>query len=165
MSGPGRLIVGRVAKAHGIRGEVAVEVLSDDPQRFAPGARLLHGADELEVETVRPHQGRLLVKFASVPDRTAAEALRGARLEVEASRAWQPPEGSYFPHQLEGFDVVGPDGARLGALVRVEESPANDLWVVETGEGEVLVPAVRQIVVGVDLAARRIVVDPPEGLF
>ena len=165
MTAPARLLVGRVAKAHGIRGEVAVEVVSQAPGRFEPGSTMLHRDATLTVEAVRPHQGRLLVKFEEVPDRTAAEALRGARLEIEGAEAAELDEGSFYPWELEGFAVEHVSGEALGTLVRVEEYPANDLWVVDAGGREVLVPAVSAIVTSVDVDTRRIVIDPPEGLF
>lgn len=160
-----RLVVGRVVKPHGIRGEVVLDVLTDVPERFEPGARVAVGARALTVESARRHQGRLLVKFAEVPDRNGAEELRGAALTVDESEAAPLAEGSYYPWQLEGFDVVDTTGATLGTFARAEEGVANDLWVVRTGAREVLVPAVKEIVVDVDLDARRIMLDPPEGLF
>ena len=159
------MLVGRVAKAHGIRGEVAVEVISDAPGRFSVGARIFERDRELTVQSVRPHHDRLLIKFEEVPDRTAAEGLRGARLEIPGGQAAPLEEGAFYPHQLEGLAVVDATGRALGTLARVEEGPANDLWVVEVDGREVLVPAVRQIVTAVDLDAGRITLDPPEGLF
>lgn len=175
---PERLVVGRVAKAHGIRGEVAVDVVSDAPDRFAPGSRVIvegharagpegpiRQEAELTVSAARPHQGRLLVRFEEVPDRTTAEALRGATLSIIVAEARTLPEGSFYPHQLEGLTVLDEAGATLGRMVRVEENPASDLWVVHDGAREVLVPAVRAIVRAVDLDAGVIVLSPPEGLF
>lgn len=162
---PERLVVGRIMKAHGIRGEVSVDVLSDHPDRFANGARVFAGDRALTVVSTRAHQGRLLVFFDGVSDRTAAEALRGSELTIPAEEARALGEWSFYPHQLDGLDVVDVDGNQLGTMVRVEESPGADLWVVRAANGEVLVPAVRDIVVSVDVDARRIVLRPPEGLF
>lgn len=157
--------VGRVAKAHGIRGEVSIEILSDHPERFAVGALLGHRDAQLTVETVRPHQGRLLVKFEEVADRNDAERLRGAMLTVPSAERLPLPEGRYYPSDLVGLDVVAADGTTLGRFARVVESPAHDLWAVAVGAREVLVPAVEAFIVSVDLPARRITLDPPEGLF
>jgi len=164
---PDRLVVGRIVKAHGIRGEVGVDVLSDAPERFAPGSRVGAGDPprRLTVQSVRDHQGRLLVKFAEVPDRTAAEAIRGLVLSIDAAEARPLPEGSWYPHQLEDLDVVDEQGARLGRWVRAEESPAHDVWVVDVDGREVLIPAIADLIVGVELDARRIVVRPMPGLF
>lgn len=167
---PERLVVGRIAKAHGIRGEVAVEAVSDAPGRFEPGSRMTAGGSgrqdrELTVAAARPHQGRLLIHFEEVADRTAAEALHGAVLSIPSEEARALPEWSFYPHQLEGLTVLDEQGETLGRMVRVEETPANDLWVVDDGAREVLVPAVRAIVRTVDLDAGTIVLAPPEGLF
>lgn len=162
---PQRLIVGRVVKPHGIRGEVTVEVLSDVPDRFAPGRSVWFGPRRLTVADVREHQGRMLVLFEEIPDRNAADDLRGATLEIPLEEAAPLSEGSFYAFQLEGLRVVDEHGAPLGTLARVEPNPGNDLWIVDTGDGEVMVPAVRQIVIDVDLEAGRITVAPPEGLF
>jgi 16S rRNA processing protein RimM len=162
---PERLVVGRIAKAHGIRGDVAVDVVSDAPDRFEPGSTMNAGARTLTVESAREHQGRLLVKFAEVPDRTHAETLRGVELTIDASEARALDEGEFFERQLEGLAVVDTQGRALGTFARAEEGPAHDLWVVQTPAGEVYVPAVKEVVRAVDLDARRLVLDPPEGMF
>ena len=163
---PERLVVGRIAKAHGIRGEVAIDVVSDEPARFAPGARVFAGERTLIVETARAHHDRVLVRFEDVPDRSTAETLKGLELTVPISEA-RPldDEWSFYPHQLTGLAVVNERGDVLGTMDRVEENPANDLWIVRTDGGEVFVPAVRDIVVRVDLSTGTIVLRPPEGLF
>jgi len=163
---PERLVVGRIAKAHGIRGEVAIDVLSDEPARFAPGARVFVGERALTVATSRAHHDRLLVRFDDVPDRSAAEALQGAELTIPADEAGAlDDEWSFYPHQLAGLTVTDEDGHTLGTMDRVDESPSADLWVVRAHGREVLVPAVRDIVIRVDLDAQTIVLRPPEGLF
>jgi len=167
---PERVVVGRIVKSHGIRGEVVVETLTDVPGRFKAGARFDAGDPDGErtpvtVRSVRDDRGRLLVRFAETPDRTAADALRGALLTIAGGDAAPLPEGSYYAWQLEGLDVVDDDGASLGRLARVLEGAASDLWVVDTGEREVLVPAVPEFVREVDLDARRVVIHPIPGLF
>jgi 16S rRNA processing protein RimM len=162
---PERLVVGRIAKAHGIKGEVAVDVYSDAPDRFVPGARLFAGDDALTISAALPHHERLLVLFDEIADRSAAEALHGVELTIPASEAHALGEWSFYPHQLSGLSVIDEAGRSLGTMVRVDESPANDIWVVRSGDKEVLVPAVRDIVVSVDLGARTVVLRPPEGLF
>lgn len=176
------LTVGRVVRPHGVRGEVVVELATDEPQlRFAAGASLLaeptapQPADPrawrvpstLTVEAARPHQSRLIVSFKGVADRSLAEALRGVLLRVD-SETVAPPEDpeEFHDHQLEGLAVVTPAGEPLGTVARVDHGPAADLLVVEVpGGGTALVPFVTAIVPEVDLAGGRLVVDPPDGLF
>lgn len=160
------LVVGRVAKAHGIRGEVVVEVLTDHDARFAPGSVLNGPGGVLTVRAARPHQERLLVRFDEVADRNGAEALRGAELTIPLTDAAPLPEGRWYEHQLIGLAVRTPAGQPLGVLDSVVASPAHDLWAVRTSSGaRILVPAVEAIVVEVDLDARTITLDAPEGLF
>ncbi len=166
-----RLVVGRVAKAHGIRGEVAVEVRTDAVGlRFADGATLETDPPErgpLAIESSRWHAGRLLVRFAGVPDRTAAEALRGVLLTVDSATSLPPEDPEeYWDHDLVGLRAVGADGADLGEVTDVLHPAGTDLLVVRRPDGgELLVPFVSEIVPTVDLAAARLVVSPPEGLL
>ena len=173
-SGPPVLLVGIVVRAHGLRGELVVDVRTDSPQeRFAPGAVLQRaGADGvglgvLTVEAARPHSGRLLVRFAEAPDRDAAETLRGSRLLVD--RATLQPTGDpdeFHAHQLEGLSAELVDGTVVGSVREVVHGPGGELLAIaRTGSPDALVPFVRAIVPTVDLDGGRVVLDPPEGLL
>lgn len=165
------LLVGRVSRPHGVRGEVMVEVRTDEPdQRFAAGATLLTDREApatLTIETARPHQGRMIVGFAGVADRDAAESLRGILLHVD-SETVPPPDhpDEFHDRQLVGLAVVTPAGDRLGEVARVDHPPAADLLVVARPDGRTaLVPFVKAIVPEVDLPGGRVVIDPPPGLL
>lgn len=119
----------------------------------------------MRVRASRPHQGRLLVLFDGVDDRTAAETLRGSLISIDAATAPTPPAGRYYAHEIEGLHVVDEAGNDLGVVSGILETRANDVWVVTYRGREVLVPAVREIIVEVDVPGRRIVVRPIEGLF
>ena len=164
-----QLVIGQIVRPHGIRGEVVVEVTTDDPAaRFAAGSKLATGTGGvLRIEAVRPHQGRLIIAFEGVLDRTSAEELRGVRLCVDSEDLTEPEDPDEFhDFQLVGLSVVDADGNRLGEVVRVEHGPAADLLVVRLTEGrDALVPFVRAIVPTVDVAAGRVVLTPPPGLF
>ena len=168
---PETLLVGEIMKPHGVRGEVVVRSLSENPARFQPGSRLLVGKDvedavEMVVGGVRPQQpGRLLVAFDGVPDRTAAEALRGRRIFADAADLPELPEDAFWERDLVGLPVVDVEGATLGVISAVLSRTEQDLWEVQTPSGPVLLPAAKGIVVAVDLKARRVTVDPPAGLF
>jgi 16S rRNA processing protein RimM len=160
------VVVGKITRAHGVHGEVAVLVLSEVPERFADGANLLlEDGGKLTIASTRPDRGRLLVTFEGVADRDAAQQLRGRLLVVPQSRLPELPEGAWWPHQLEGCAVVTEAGRSLGDVKEVVSNPANDIWVAvdETGD-ETLVPALRDVIVDVDLEARRIVVREVPGL-
>lgn len=159
-----KVAVGRVTRPHGVRGEVAVELHTETPERFAAGALLrLEDDTTLTVSSARPHAGRLLVTFEGIGDRDAAGGLRGAYLFVDAADLPSLPEGSYWPHELEGCEVVTEEGRELGTVAEVLAGPANDVWAVEGSDGRRLVPAVRDVVVSVDVRAGRVVVRE-EGL-
>lgn len=160
------VVVGRITKAHGLRGEVAVQVFSDNPDRFAEGASVfLEDGRALVVTAARRAGARLLVTFEGVADRTAAEALRGRSLVVPRSMLPKLPDGEYWPHELIGCEVVTEAGRSLGRLTDVIENPANDLWAATDDAGvETLIPAIRDVVVEVDIADGRIVVRDLPGL-
>lgn len=159
------LLAGEVGKPHGIQGEVYVVSISDDPQRFAPGSRLVHSSGrELTVEASRRHGTRLLVKFDQVNGRAAAELLIGSLyVHPEGLRELEPEE--YWHHEIVGCRVENAAGEQLGRVTDVVSRTAQDLLVVATAGGERLVPLVEDIVVTIDPANRRIVVDPPVGLL
>lgn len=163
------VVVGRVVKPHGIRGEVVVEVLSDVPDRFDPGRRLQVGGRPMTVTSSRPHQGRLLVRFEAVTDRTAAEGLRGRTIEAEPVDTAE--HDVYFAHELVGTPVTDERGAPLGrvsALVELPASAGYDLLEVRREDGSTwLLPAADEYVEveeGDEGLARLRLVDPPAGL-
>jgi len=153
---PGLLEVGRVTRAHGLGGEVAVELWSDLTARLDPGAELSLGdGTVLVVRASRPHQGRHLVAFEGVADRGAADGLRG---EVLLAPPGELP-GALWVHELVGAEVVATDGRHLGKVEAVESNPASDLLVLTDGH---LVPL--RFVVGHD-PGRSVTVDIPDGLL
>lgn len=164
-----RVLVGRVVKPHGIRGEVVVVPLSDVPGRLDAGTVVSARDRDWTVDASRWHQGRLLVRFAGVPDRNAAELLRGMELEAEAVDL--SGSETYFAHELVGMAVVGEDGRDLGTVRELIELPAAagyDLLEVERADGRRwLLPAVDEYVEvreDADGTERLVLVDPPEGL-
>ena len=168
-----QLVVGRIARPHGVLGELAVEVRTDDPElRLAAGAVLETepaAAGPLTIAGTRWHSGRLLVRFADVRDRTAAEALRGALLLVDSADLEDLPDpDSYRDHQLVGLTVVDPDGAPVGSVSDVLHHGQDLLVVAGSGSragAEILIPFVGAIVTEVDLEAGVVRVDPPAGLL
>jgi len=169
------LVVGVVIRPHGVRGELLVDVRTDEPaERFVAGSVLLTdpaGAGPLTIESVRPHttggRSRLIVAFDEVLGREAAEAMRGVALQVDAAEIGPTDDPDEFhDHQLVGLEAVSEDGEALGEVVRVEHAPASDLLVLrKVGGGQALVPFVKAIVPSVDLAAGRVVLTPPAGLL
>lgn len=167
--GTDRVEVGRVIKPHGLRGEVVVHVLSDVDDRFAPGVEVWVDGIASTVASARPHQGRPLVRFAHVPDRTAAELLRGAL--VEAAPVDAVELDTYLASELIGVRVLGADGVLLGMVTGLVEMPAiagYDLLEVDAPDGRRwLLPAADDLVDAVDDAdgLRLVVTELPDGLL
>ncbi|WIM66901.1 ribosome maturation factor RimM [Corynebacterium breve] len=162
------LQIGRVIKSHGIRGEVVVDATTDEPDvRFAID-EVLRGKQagkehSLTVETVRPHKGRLLIKFREVPDRTMAETLRGTVFWAEPLESADDDEG-FYDHELIGLRVIR-DGGDIGEVTGVMHTPGRQILEVDVDGREVLVPFVYDIVPEVDTGEGFLIVTPPEGLF
>ncbi|HYO02933.1 MAG TPA: ribosome maturation factor RimM [Mycobacterium sp.] len=169
------LVVGRVVKAHGIGGEVVVDVRTDDPHdRFAPGTALRARArDKSErdyvVESMREHGGRLLVRLDGVASRDAADALRGSLFVVDTADL--PPiedPDEFYDHQLEGLRVRTLAGRDVGTVAEVLHTAAGEILAVRPGDGdgpEILVPFVGAIVTAVSLEDGLVEIDPPDGLL
>jgi len=157
--------VGRVGRPHGVRGDVTVLVAADNLEVFRPGAFLQAGERILEVVSARPFRDQgLVVAFAGVTDRDAAEALRGKILTVSADDRRQLDDGEFWPDQLRGLEAVDPGGKLLGTVADVLIGQAQDRLVVRTSGGTLVeVPFVDEIVS--DPKEGRIVIDAPEGLF
>ncbi|MGH9190463.1 MAG: ribosome maturation factor RimM [Acidimicrobiales bacterium] len=151
------LEVGRVARPHGLRGEVIVELTSNRPeQRLAPGSVLVSSGDALVVTAARPHQGRWIVSFAGFGDREEAEELRGRVLSAEPLD--EAELGTLWVHELVGSEVFDIAGTRFGTVAAVEANPASDLLVLDDGR---LVP----LTFVTESGGGRTVIDPPAGLL
>jgi len=160
------VVVGVVTGVHGLRGDVSIQNRSDNADRWTPGGMVIReGGAALTIEASRYHGRRLIVKFAGIADRSAAEALRGAVLVVPESSLPRLAEGEWWAYQLEGCEVRTVSGRFLGIVREVIPNPANDLWVAVDEEGnETLVPALADLLVDVDVVARTIVVNEVPGL-
>jgi 16S rRNA processing protein RimM len=153
---PKLLEVGRVGRAHGLRGEVHIVAVTNLVERFAPGSRLVVGDKELTIQSSRPSGSGFVVQFAGVGDRTAAEALRGK--SVRGEMLDDTPEGALFVHELIGADVRDRAGAHIGRVESIQANPAHDLLVLDIGA---LIPSVFVV----ETEPGIIVVDLPEGLL
>jgi 16S rRNA processing protein RimM len=162
--------VGRIARAHGIRGQVIVSLETDFPEeRFRPGAELFierNGAVQaLTLTSVRFHRDRPVVGIAGVETMNDAEALAGRELRVPVERLAPLPGGTFYRHDLIGCRVETPAGEVVGTVENVEGTVSGSRLVVAATRGEVLIPLVAEICLTIDPTGKRIVVDPPEGLI
>lgn len=162
--------MGEVLRPVGRRGELRVRPLTDQPEaRFGRlGACVLRAPDGAErpcrVLGRRFEGDQVVLRLEGIDSHEAARRLAGALLAVPRDEALPAPPGHFYPWQLEGADVLSPDGRRLGVFAGVEEGPAHPLWVIADGGRRWLLPAVHEMVVEVSVADRRVVVNPPEGL-
>jgi 16S rRNA processing protein RimM len=167
---PEMALVGRIARPHGSRGQVVVNLETDFPEeRFQPGAELFveraGRVEPLTLTTVRFQNGRPVVGIAGVETMTDAAALAGLELRVPADRLTALPAGTFYRHDLVGCRVETRDGRDIGVVADVEGTFGGSRLVVRGASGEVLIPLAAEICTAIDLASKSIVVDPPEGLL
>ncbi|MCA1839333.1 MAG: ribosome maturation factor RimM [Actinomycetota bacterium] len=162
------MLVGKVQKAHGLKGQVSVEITSDDPSRFKQGSSFIAGsgseATQLSITEVSMHQGRALVKFEGIDSREQADAIRGTLLFVTSDELRDQRDGEFWEHELVGMRVLTRDGVDIGVMTEVLSRTEQDLWKVTANGKEILLPASRAIIVEVDRGSRRIIVELPHGL-
>ena len=159
------VVVGRIVGAWGLRGDLKVEVHTDFPERFSKGSVLRLGDRTAKVERSRRTGDRMLVKFDLADDRTAAEALRGRLLTVPKGEIRPLPEGTYYHFQLIDMSVRTHDGECLGTIKEILTAGGNEVFVVRGAEGrEVLLPALADVIVDLDVDENRMTVRLPEGL-
>jgi 16S rRNA processing protein RimM len=165
------VVIGEIARPHGLRGEMRVTPLTDHPERFE---RVTHCVlwdqardtrEPCRVTGARRQGAAVLLSLAGCETVEAASALVGRLVALPEDEALPLPPGRFYPWQLEGCRVLTDGGREVGRVLRVEQSAAQDLWVVSDGTRERLIPAVAEIVLEVDLTAGRVVIRPPEGLL
>jgi 16S rRNA processing protein RimM len=166
----GYIAVGMITSAHGLRGEVKVELHTDFPERFAPGVVVYLGEalDKVTISAARPHQGQMLLQFEGIDNREGAEALRGLWVFIPENEAVELEEDTYFVHDIIGLSVQTTSGQLLGTVTEVLFTGANDVYLVETPDEphrEILLPAIADVVKEVDLEQGILTVEPLPGLL
>lgn len=172
-SEPRFLAIGQVVGVHGVRGELKVQILTQDPQRFGQLERVFVGLEGQEpvpwpLEAYRLHKGRALLKLAQCNDRSVAETLRGYLIQVPFEEAIPLEEDEYYEHQILDLEVWTPGGEHLGRVADIIYTGANEVYVVHPVDPdlrEILIPAIEGVVLDVDLEAGRLVVELPAGLL
>jgi 16S rRNA processing protein RimM len=162
---PEFLIIGRILAPWGIRGEVKVEVVTDFPERFAPHKVVYLNTRQLEIESCRPHKEHLVVKLATVDSVEEAEKLRGQDLTIPRSELYPLSEGKYYAFQLIGLKVVTTEGKNMGKITDIMTTASNDVYIVKRKKGEILIPAIEDVVKSIDLKKGKIVIEAIEGLL
>ena len=161
-----QLVVGRIGRAHGVLGEATIEVRTDDADlRFAVGNEvILENGKKLIIKSSRWHNQVLLLSFDGISDRNQIEELRDQLISAEVDTSAMAP-GEYHYQQLIGSQVFLQSGDQVGVVGEIVKLPGQDLLSVDKGGSQVLVPMVKQIIISIDVAAKKIVINPPEGLL
>jgi len=161
-----QLVVGRIGRAHGVLGEATIEVRTDDADlRFAVGNEVtLENSKKLIIKSSRWHNQVLLLSFDGITDRNQIEELRDQLISTEVDTSAMAP-GEYHYQQLIGSQVFLQSGDQVGVVGEIVKLPGQDLLSVDKGGSQVLVPMVKQIIISIDVAAKKIVINPPEGLL
>jgi 16S rRNA processing protein RimM len=159
--------VARVRRPFGVRGEMVLQALVGFPARLGQSARLYFGEGrrQMEVESLRRHGRDLVLRLRGIRDRDAAEGLRGSGICIRVDDLPPLPEGEYYPHQIEGLQAVTEEGEVLGRVKEILKTGANDVYVVRGEKGEILLPAIPQVIREVRLEEGRLIVRLMEGLI
>ena len=166
MNADAMAVVGRIARAHGIRGQVIVNLDTDFPEtRFTPGATLFTERGPVTLTTVRFQNGRPVIGIEGVETMNDAEALAGLELRVPMDELAPLPEGTFYHHELVGCQVVTGGGDAVGTVASVDGTIGDSRLVVAGAKGEILIPLVTSICRTIDVAGKRIVIEPPDGLL
>jgi 16S rRNA processing protein RimM len=163
---PQLLADGRVVRPHGLRGELLINSLTDFPEHLS-SVEVVYLGDSAEphsVARVRTQRGKFIIQLGDCPDREAAEKFRGQLLQIKTEAAAPLPPGMYYHHQVLGLEAFTEDGERLGELVEVLETGANDVYVILGEQGEILLPVIPSVIRDIDLATRRLTVHLLDGL-
>jgi len=149
----------------GLEGKLRVEVITDFPHRLAPHSPVYVDRRPMTIADTGWQKGKAIVKLEGIDSVEQAEKLRGKTLEIHRRQLETLPEGQYYHFQLIGLEVWTAEGQRLGKVIRVLSAPSNDNYVVSGEKGEILIPAIEDVVKSVDLESGRITIEAMEGLL
>jgi 16S rRNA processing protein RimM len=159
-------LIGKIRRAHGVSGELEVGPLTDFPDRFRLLSTVFLGDGHVAytIERVRA-RGRVFVSLEGIESREAAHALAGNEIWIPRSEAMPLPEGEYYTDELIGLEVVTTAGRAIGVITDLIETGANDVYIVDSNGSEVLIPAIKDVVVSIDISGGQVVIEPLLGLF
>ena len=159
------ITIGHVTAPWGIKGKLKVEVVTDFPQRFAPRSQIYIGRQPMTIASTEWHKGKAIIKFDTINSVEEAEKLQGQAIEIRHSQLQPLPEGQYYHFQLIGLEVWTSQGELLGNITQILTAKSNDNYVVRGAKGEILIPAIEDVVKSVDLDKGRITIEAIEGLL
>ena len=164
-SEPEFIIIGEILAPWGIKGKLKVKVVTDFPQRFAPSSTVYINRQPMAIDSIEWHKGKAIIKLSPIDNLEAAQRLRGKPVEIHHSQVYPLPEGQYYHFQLIGLEVWTTQGKLLGNITEILTADSNDNYVVSGDEGEILIPAIEDVVKSIDLNEGRIVIEAIPGLL
>ena len=159
------ITIGRILAPWGVKGNLKVEVATDFPQRFAPSARVYINRQPMTIDSIEWHKGKAIIKLNTIDRIEDAEKLPGQLVEIHHSQLHPLPEGQYYHFQLIGLEVWTTQGELLGNITDILSAPSNDNYVVSGAKGEILIPAIEDVIKSIDLNQERLIIEPIEGLL
>jgi len=157
--------IGQILAPWGVKGKLKVRIVTDFPQRFAPSSKIYINRQPMTIDSAEWHKGKVIIKLNQIDTIEAAQRLRGQPIEIHHSQVHPLPEGQYYHFQLIGLEVWTTQGELLGNITEVLAAESNDNYVVSGAKGEILIPAIEDVVKSIDLDSRRITIEPIEGLL
>jgi 16S rRNA processing protein RimM len=159
------VVIGQILAPWGAKGKLKVKVLTDFPQRFVPTAQVYINRQPMTIDSTEWHQGKAIIKLDQIETIEAAQRLRGQPVEILPSQLYPLPEGQYYHFQLIGLEVWTTQGELLGNITEILTAESNDNYVVSGAKGEILIPAIEDVIKSVDLDKGRMSIEPIEGLL
>ncbi len=162
---PEFITIGRILAPWGTKGKLKVEVITDSPQHFTPCSKIYINRQLMTIDNTQWHKGKAIIKLDTIDSFEYAQRLRGQPIEVHHSQVYPLPEGQYYHFQLIGLEVWTTQGELLGNISQILTAESNDNYVVHGAKGEILIPAIEDVVKTIDLNKRRVVIEAIEGLL
>ena len=159
------IVIGQILASWGNKGKLKVEIVTDFPQRFAPSSKIYINRQPATITGTEWRQGKVIIKLDTIDSIEDAEKLRGQLVEIHHSQLHSLPEGQYYHFQIIGLEVWTTQGELLGNLTEILTTSSNDSYVVRGAKGEILIPAIEDVIKSVDLNKKRLVIEPIEGLL
>jgi 16S rRNA processing protein RimM len=159
------ITVGQILAPWGVQGKLKVKVVTDFPQRFAPSSKIYVNQMPMTIDSAEWRRGNVIIKVDQINTAEAAQKLRGQPIEIHHSQLYTLPEGQYYHFQLIGLEVWTTQDELLGKIAEILTTESNDVYVVNGGRGEILIPAIEDVVKSIDLDSGRITIEPIEGLL
>jgi len=165
ISEPEYIAIGQILAPWGLKGKIKVEVTTDFPQRFTPASQVYVNQQPVTIDSAEWHKGKLVIKLKDIDSIEEAQKLRGQPMEIKSSQLQPLPEGQYYLFQVMGLKVWTTRGELLGVVTEILTAESNDTYVVSGDRGEILIPAIEDVVKSIDPDKKCIIIEPIEGLL